>query len=84
MQNSQWAVRSSRATVGRTSRKIIEQPGPASTPKVTAATPFYKSWWFWTVIAGVTAGGAAATTAVLLTRPAATTGTLCEIRGVSP
>ena len=38
---------------------IIEKPAPVPEKTVVAAhsTPWYRQWWFWTVVGGVVAAG---------------------------
>ena len=43
-----------------------ELPPIQEAENVEVRSPFYKKWWFWTIVAGVAIGGAA--TAFLLTR----------------
>ena len=55
---------------------LVGQPAPA----VEAESPFYKKWWFWTLVGAAVAGGVVA--GVVLTsggveRPACTPPTIC-------
>lgn len=49
---------------------LVAQSAPlASPPKETQDSPFYKRWWFWTIVGAVAIG--AGTGAYVLTRPSA-------------
>ena len=46
---------------------LVPQEGNPSLAASAEPTPWYKSWWLWTIVGAAVAGGA--TAAVLLTRP---------------
>ncbi|MCA9667853.1 MAG: hypothetical protein KC503_19770, partial [Myxococcales bacterium] len=40
------------------SRQIFQQQPTQPRPRRPVARPFYKRWWFWTIVGAVVAGGA--------------------------
>jgi tetratricopeptide (TPR) repeat protein len=55
---------------------LLAKPTPGLEPERAAATPIYKTWWFWTGVGVVVAAAAGGTTAAVLSKPQAPATTL--------
>jgi tetratricopeptide (TPR) repeat protein len=55
---------------------LLARPTPGLEPERAAATPIYKTWWFWTGVGVVVAAAAGGTTAAVLSKPQAPATTL--------